>query len=106
MKTLKEKIFDVLVTRGEVRSAAQLASSFRTTKSSVTARISEIRDAGFAVYLNSRKDTKGRVRFVYQHGNPSRQMVRKARAWERTTRFWGTPSPWGYEVQERLNTSK
>ena len=40
-----------------------------------TATISDIRFAGFAVYANQHKDTKGRVTTKYRLGKPSRAIV-------------------------------
>lgn len=77
--TMKDKIFDVLVNRGEQRTAAQLAAQLRTTPATVAARISEIRDEGFAIYANQRTDTKGRVKTFYRHGAPRRSEVAAGR---------------------------
>jgi hypothetical protein len=39
------------------------------------ATVSDIRYAGFAVYANQHKDTKGRVTTKYRMGRPSRAIV-------------------------------
>lgn len=39
------------------------------------ASISDIRYAGYAVYANQHKDTKGRVTTKYELGRPSRRVV-------------------------------
>jgi predicted transcriptional regulator len=39
------------------------------------ASVSDIRMSGFAVYANTRKDTKGRVSTKYKLGRPSRRIV-------------------------------
>jgi hypothetical protein len=39
------------------------------------ATVSDIRYAGFAVYANQHKDTKGRVTTKYRIGRPSRAIV-------------------------------
>ncbi len=39
------------------------------------ATVSDIRYAGFAVYANQHKDTKGRVTTKYRLGKPSRKIV-------------------------------
>lgn len=72
---MKQKIFDVLVSRGEQRTAAQLAAQLKTTTKTVAARISEIRDEGFAIYANRRTDGSGRTKTFYRHGNPTREQL-------------------------------
>lgn len=77
--SMKQKIFNVLVKRGEQRTAAQLAAQLGTTPGTVAARISEIRDEGFAIYANRRTDSSGRVKTFYRHGSPTRAQVRMGR---------------------------
>lgn len=81
--SMKQKIFDVLVTRGEQRTAAQLAAQLKTTRGTVLARISEIRDEGYVIYANQRTDGSGRTKTFYRHGTPTRSMVRAARTFEK-----------------------
>lgn len=77
--TMKQKIFNVLVQRGEQRTAAQLAAQLGTTSQTVVARVSELRDAGYTIYANKRTDTKGRVKTFYRYGAPTRTMVAAGR---------------------------
>ena len=41
----------------------------------VSARISELRQEGYAVYLNEHTDSKGRMTRKYRAGKPSRKLV-------------------------------
>ena len=76
---MKQKIFNSLVTSGNQKTAAQLAAQLNTTPATVIARISEIRDEGFAIYANKRVDTAGRSKTFYRHGTPTRATVRAGR---------------------------
>ena len=58
---------------GEALTAKQIAARFGVKNP--TATISDIRFAGFAVYANQHKDTKGRVTTKYRLGKPSRAIV-------------------------------
>jgi len=58
---------------GEALTAKQIASRFSIANP--TATISNIRFAGYAVYANEHKDTKGRVTTKYRIGKPSRAIV-------------------------------
>ena len=77
--TMYNKIFQTLVVEGKQRTAAQLAAQLNTTPNSVAARVSEIRDAGYAIYSNACTDTAGRTKYFYRHGAPSRKMVAAGR---------------------------
>lgn len=77
--TMKQKIFDALVTNGNQKTLAQLASQLKTTQGTVAARISEIRDEGYAIYANKRTDSNGRTKTFYRHGAPSRTVVAAGR---------------------------
>ena len=63
--SIKQKIFDTLVINGKQCTAAQLAARFGTTKASIAARISEIRNDGYTIRSEQRTDTKGRVKSFY-----------------------------------------
>lgn len=78
--SMKQKIFQALVVDRKQKTAAQLAAQLKTTTGTVTARISEIRDEGFAIYANKRVDTKGRAKTFYRHGSPSREQLIAGRA--------------------------
>ena len=77
--TLKDKVFNVLVTDGKQRTAAQLAAQFNTTTATVAARVSEIRDEGYVIHSNRKVDTKGRVKYFYRHGSPTKAMIAAGR---------------------------
>lgn len=59
--------------KGEELTAKQIASRFGVKNP--TATVSDLRFAGFAIYANSHKDTKGRVTTKYRLGNPSRAVI-------------------------------
>ena len=65
LKTLKS---------GRQFTAGQLAGLFGTTESTVTARISDLRAEGYAIYSNRAKNGKT----AYRLGMPSRKMVATA----------------------------
>lgn len=77
--SMKNAIFNSLVVEGKQKSPGQLAAQFGTSRNSIAARISEIRDDGYAIYTNRHVDSKGRVTSYYRHGRPSRAMVVAAR---------------------------
>lgn len=58
---------------GEQLTAKQITARFGIANP--TATISNIRFAGYAVYANEHKDTKGRVTTKYRLGTPSREIV-------------------------------
>ena len=73
--SLYNKVFNVLVTEGRTATAKQLAAYFNTSVSTVAARVSEIRSAGYAVYANKKVDSQGRSATFYRVGTPTRAMV-------------------------------
>lgn len=73
--SLYSKVFNVLVVEQRVASAKQLAARFRTTTSSIQARVSEIRTAGYPVYSNRKIDSQGRSATFLRAGSPTRAMV-------------------------------
>lgn len=73
--SLYSKVFNVLVTEQRVASAKQLAARFGTTTSSIQARVSEIRSAGYPVYSNRKTDSQGRSATFLRAGSPTRAMV-------------------------------
>ena len=58
---------------GEALTAKQINARFGIANP--TATVSDLRFAGFAVYANKHKDTKGRKSTKYRLGTPSRQIV-------------------------------
>jgi predicted transcriptional regulator len=58
---------------GEALTEGQIRARFGLKNPRAT--VSNIRYAGFAVYANQHKDTKGRVTTKYRLGKPSRKIV-------------------------------
>ena len=58
---------------GEQLTAKQIAARFGVKNP--TATVSDLRFAGFAIYANQHKDTKGRVTTKYRLGRPSREVI-------------------------------
>ena len=58
---------------GEALTAKQINARFGIANP--TATVSDLRFAGFAVYANEHKDTKGRQSTKYRLGTPSREIV-------------------------------
>lgn len=77
--SMKAKIFNRLVVEGQNLTGAQLAAQLGTTRTTVAARISEIRNLGYAIYCNRQVDSKGRVKYFYNYGAPTRSMVAAGR---------------------------
>lgn len=73
--SVQTKVLNVLKS-GRQFTAGQIAGLFGTTEDSVTARISELRSHGYAIYTNTTKNGKT----AYRLGKPSRRMVAMAYA--------------------------
>lgn len=73
--SMKQAIYNQLVVQGKQKTAAQLAAQYKTTSSTITARINELRQEGFAIYANRKVDAQGREKTFYRHGAPSRAVV-------------------------------
>lgn len=71
--TKVEKVFEALVNRGEELTAAQITSRYGV--SNPHDAVYQIRQMGYAVYLNERTDSKGRMTRKYRAGKPSRKLV-------------------------------
>lgn len=72
--TMQTKVLNVLKT-GKNFSAGAIARQLRTSEGSVSARISELRSQGHAIYSNVDRKTKNTA---YRLGRPSRAMVAAA----------------------------
>jgi len=70
--TKTHKLFSALRS-GEKMTASQATKRFGIKN--VSAEVSRIRQAGFAVYANSRKSANGVTVTEYEIGNPSRRLV-------------------------------
>lgn len=73
--SMKNKIFSQLVIEGKNLTAAQMATQLRTTPATIRARISEIRQEGFAIYANRRVNSKGFQKTFYASGKPTRKLI-------------------------------
>ena len=85
--SMKETIFNTLVVEGKQKTAAQLAAQLKSNETTVCARISELRDEGYAIYANKRTDTAGRTKTFYRHGAPRRALVAAGRVLEKMARL-------------------
>ena len=74
MTSLKSKILSSLKEGNEV-SAKQFAARFKTSVTSVGARVSELRREGYAIYNNTKTDSQGRTASFYRIGAPTRKVV-------------------------------
>ncbi len=74
MTSLKSKILSSLKEGNEV-SAKQFAARFKTSVTTVGARVSELRREGYAIYNNRHTDSQGRTTMKYRIGTPSRKVV-------------------------------
>jgi predicted transcriptional regulator len=63
---------------GEELTAKQIAARYSVGNPYEVVR--QLRENGHAIYLNKRKDSKGRVTHKYRLGTPSRAMVASAYA--------------------------
>jgi predicted transcriptional regulator len=72
MTSLANKICEILVVKGQERTLAQLAQQLRSTKSSISSRVSELRGNGCDIISEKRVDTKGRVKYFYRHNARSK----------------------------------
>lgn len=70
--TVTTRLLNTLRT-GEELTARQIAARFSVA--SPHAVVHELRSQGYAIYLNRRVDTKGRVTQKYRLGTPTRAMV-------------------------------
>lgn len=70
--TKEQKVLNALQ-EGRTLSSAQMRAMFKT--GNPQAVIQSLRFKGFPIYLNTVKDTKGRVRNVYRLGTPSKRVI-------------------------------
>jgi predicted ArsR family transcriptional regulator len=71
-ETKQSRVLEAL-RKGEELTAKQIAARFGVKNP--TATVSDLRFAGFAIYANQHKDTKGRMTTKYRLGSPSRAVV-------------------------------
>ncbi len=70
--TKEQRVLNALQ-EGRTLSSAQMKAQFKT--GNPQAVIQALRFKGFPIYLNTVKDTKGRVRNVYRLGTPSKRII-------------------------------
>lgn len=71
--TKVEKVFEALVGRGEELTAQQIKTRYGVANPHDA--IYQIRQMGYAIYLNERKNSKGETVSKYRAGTPSRKLV-------------------------------
>tara|TARA_R100001369_G_scaffold49675_1_gene76427 strand:- start:493 stop:747 length:255 start_codon:yes stop_codon:yes gene_type:complete len=74
MVSLKSKIL-VALKSGKAVSGKQFAARHNTSVTTVSARVSELRREGFAIYNNKKTDSQGRSAFFYRIGKPTRAVI-------------------------------
>ena len=72
-KTKTGKVYEALVIKGETLTAAEAKKRFGI--GNLSAEVSRIRQAGFAIHANGRKAGNGVHVTEYVHGKPSRKVV-------------------------------
>jgi biotin operon repressor len=75
MKSVKEKMLNFLAKDGKYNTFTVAQARARWGVSNVTARINELRDAGHAIYTNTKTLDSGRKIRFYRLGTPSREIV-------------------------------
>jgi len=70
--TKQDKVLDAL-TAGERLTGKQIRARFKVGNPSAT--VSALRMKGYPIYLNTHKDTKGRVTQKYRLGTPTRRVI-------------------------------
>lgn len=73
LETKTGKAFRALVLEGKTLTQAEAKSRYGI--GNLSAEATRIRQAGFAIYANSRKAANGVTVTEYKHGKPSRKVV-------------------------------
>ena len=73
LKTKQGKAFKAIVLDGEKLTPSEAKKRFGI--GNLSAEVTRIRQAGFAVYANQRKAGNGVVVTEYAHGKPSRKLI-------------------------------
>ena len=71
--TKVEKVFEALVNRGEQLTANQIKTRYGIANPHDA--VYQIRQNGYAIYLNNSKNSKGETVSRYRYGKPSRELV-------------------------------
>lgn len=73
--SIANRVFNTLVTEGREATGKQMAARFGTTVNTIAARVSELRNQGYAIYANRKTDSQGRTATFYRLGTPTRAVV-------------------------------
>jgi hypothetical protein len=68
-----DRVFEALVNRGEELTASQIKTRYGVANPHDA--VYQIRQMGYAIYLNERKNSKGETVARYRAGKPSRKIV-------------------------------
>lgn len=71
--TKVEKVFEALVNRGEELTAQQIKTRYGVANPHDA--VYQIRQMGYAIYLNERKNSKGETVGKYRAGKPNRSLI-------------------------------
>jgi hypothetical protein len=71
--TKVEKVFEALVGRGEELTAQQIKTRYGVANPHDA--VYQIRQMGYAIYLNEYKNSKGETVSKYRAGKPSRSLI-------------------------------
>jgi predicted transcriptional regulator len=71
--TKVEKVFTALVERGEELTAQQIKTRYGVANPHDA--VYQIRQMGYAIYLNEKKNSKGETVSKYRAGKPSRALI-------------------------------
>jgi len=71
--TKVDKVFEALVVRGEELTASQIKSRYGIANPHDA--VYQIRQNGYAIYLNEKKNSKGETIGRYRAGKPSKNLV-------------------------------
>jgi hypothetical protein len=68
-----DRVYEALVVKGEKLTAKQISARYNIANPYDT--VYTLRMEGYPIYLNTHKDSKGRVTQKYQFGGASRKLV-------------------------------
>lgn len=71
--TKVDKVFEALVGRGEQLTAQQIKTRYGVANPHDA--VYQIRQMGYAIYLNEHKNSKGETVAKYRAGTPSRKLI-------------------------------
>ena len=68
-----DRVYEALILNGEELTAKQISARYNVANPHDT--VYTLRREGFSIYLNTRKDSKGRATQKYRFGTPSRKVI-------------------------------